>query len=397
MNKRIFVPILIVGIIVSFGAGFYVSNMSRPAVEKISLVSNPELNKAQNVDFSLFWDAWKMVEDKFVNRSKLEAQNMVYGAINGMLRSLGDPYTVFMPPEENKKFSEDMKGEFGGIGAEIGMRKEILTIIAPIEGSPAKKAGLLPQDKILKVDGKSTDGMSIDDAINLIRGPKGEAVVLNIFRDSWKEPKDFKIIRDTIVIPVIKWQMKDNKVAYIQLYHFSENSAAEFKKVVQEVINSGAKSVILDMRGNPGGYLESAVDIISWFVPDNQVVAIEDFGNGKKTEYTSVGYQKLMSYPTVLSVDAGSASASEIVAGALRDLRNIKLVGTKTFGKGSVQQLEQMRNGSSLKITVAKWLTPSGKSIMDEGLEPDIKVDLTEDDINNSRDPQLDKALEMLK
>ena len=397
MNKKLFVPIIIVAIIASFGAGFYVSNMSRPSVEEIKTVSNAELGKAENVDFSLFWDAWKVIEDKFVNRSKLDAQKMVYGAINGMLRALGDPYTVFMPPEENKKFSEDMKGEFGGIGAEIGMRKDILTIIAPLEGSPAKAAGLLPQDKVLKVDGKSTDGMSIDEAINLIRGPKGEAVVLNIFRDGWKDAKDFKIIRDTIVIPVIKWQMKDNKVAYIQLYHFSENSASEFKKVAQEAISAGAKSVVLDMRGNPGGYLESAVDIISWFVSDNQVVAIEDFGNGKKTEYKSVGYQKLMSYPAALLVDAGSASASEIVAGALRDLRNIKLVGTKTFGKGSVQQVEQMRNGSSLKITVAKWLTPSGKSIMDEGLEPDEKVELTEDDINNNRDPQLDKALEMLK
>ncbi len=397
MNKKLFVPIIIVAIIASFGAGFYVSNMSRPSVEEIKTVSNAELGKAENVDFSLFWDAWKVIEDKFVNRSKLDAQKMVYGAINGMLHALGDPYTVFMPPEENKKFSEDMKGEFGGIGAEIGMRKDILTIIAPLEGSPAKAAGLLPQDKVLKVDGKSTDGMSIDEAINLIRGPKGEAVVLNIFRDGWKDAKDFKIIRDTIVIPVIKWQMKDNKVAYIQLYHFSENSASEFKKVAQEAISAGAKSVVLDMRGNPGGYLESAVDIISWFVSDNQVVAIEDFGNGKKTEYKSVGYQKLMSYPAALLVDAGSASASEIVAGALRDLRNIKLVGTKTFGKGSVQQVEQMRNGSSLKITVAKWLTPSGKSIMDEGLEPDEKVELTEDDINNNRDPQLDKALEMLK
>ncbi|KKR02760.1 MAG: Carboxyl-terminal protease, partial [Parcubacteria group bacterium GW2011_GWF2_39_13b] len=261
MNKKLFVPIIIVAIIASFGAGFYVSNMSRPSVEEIKTVSNAELGKAENVDFSLFWDAWKVIEDKFVNRSKLDAQKMVYGAINGMLRALGDPYTVFMPPEENKKFSEDMKGEFGGIGAEIGMRKDILTIIAPLEGSPAKAAGLLPQDKVLKVDGKSTDGMSIDEAINLIRGPKGEAVVLNIFRDGWKDAKDFKIIRDTIVIPVIKWQMKDNKVAYIQLYHFSENSASEFKKVAQEAISAGAKSVVLDMRGNPGGYLESAVDI----------------------------------------------------------------------------------------------------------------------------------------
>lgn len=395
MNKKLFVPILIAAIIVSFGAGFYVSKMSRPSVEEVKNVDNAELGKADSVDFSLFWDAWKLVEEKFVNRSKIEAQKMVYGAINGMLHALGDPYTVFMPPEENKKFSEDMKGEFGGIGAEIGIRNDILTIISPLEDSPAKKAGIKSQDKILKIDDKSTEDMTTDEAVNLIRGLKGTEVKLNIFREGWKEAKDFKIVRDTIKIPILKWEIKNKSAAYVQLYHFTENSSEEFQKAVQEILNAGAKSIILDMRNNPGGYLEAAVDIVSWFVPENQVVAIEDFGNGKKTEYKSEGYETLMDFPVVVLVNSGSASASEIVAGALRDLRGIKLVGEKTFGKGSVQQLEQMRNGSSLKITVAKWLTPSGKSIMDDGLEPDVKVELTEDDINNNRDPQLDKALEM--
>ena len=397
MNKKTLVSILVVAIIISFTAGFYVSKSSRPAVEQVILVNNAELNKPGRVDFSLFWDAWKLVEDKFINRSKLEAQKMVYGAISGMLGALGDPYTVFLPPEENKKFSEDMKGEFGGIGAEIGIRKDVLTIISPLEGSPAKKAGLLPQDKILKVDDKSTDNITIDEAISLIRGPKGTEVKLTIFREGWKDTKDFKIIRDIIKVPVLKWELKDKDIAHIQLYHFTENSDLEFKKAVQEILNSNAKKILLDLRGNPGGYLETATEIASWFTEKGQTIAVEDFGDSKKTEYKSEGYAKLISFPVVVLVDSGSASASEILVGALRDLRGIKLVGTKTFGKGSVQQLEQMRGGASIKITVAKWLTPSGKSIMDDGLEPDVKIELTEDDINNNRDPQLDKALDMLR
>lgn len=396
MKKTLLLPI-IVAIAISFGIGVYVGQVNRPSVEKLELLTSPELGKPAGVDFSLFWDAWKIVEEKYVDRLKLNPQEMIYGAISGMLRALGDPYTLFLLPQESKKFKEDMQGSFEGIGAEISIRKGVLTIIAPLEGSPAKRAGLLPQDKILKINETATSDLNIDEAVNLIRGPKGTEVNLLILREEWSEPKEFKITREAIQIPVLKWELKDSNIAYIQFYHFTENASFEFQKTVQEILASNAKSIILDLRNNPGGYLETSVDIASWFLPKNEIVAIEDFGNNKKIEYRSKGYLKLANFPLVVLVNSGSASASEIVAGALRDIRGIKLVGEKTFGKGSVQEMEELAGGSSLKITIAKWLTPSGKSIMEEGLEPDIKIERTPEDIDANRDPQLDKALEMLR
>lgn len=402
MKKTLLLPI-IVAIAISFGIGFYVGQVNKPSVEKLELLTNPELGKPTGVDFSLFWDAWKIVEEKYVDRLKLNPQEMIYGAISGMLRTLNDPYTLFLLPQESKKFKEDMQGSFEGIGAEISIRKGVLTIIAPLEGSPAKRAGLLPQDKILKINETATSDLNIDEAVNLIRGPKGTEVNLLILREEWSEPKEIKIIRETIQIPILKWELlapsqaEGSNIAYIQFYHFTENAPYEFQKAVQEILASNAKSIILDLRNNPGGYLETSVDIASWFLPKNEIVAIEDFGNGEKIEYRSKGYLKLANFPLVVLVNSGSASASEIVAGALRDIRGIKLVGEKTFGKGSVQEMEQLRGGSSLKITIAKWLTPSGKSIMEEGLEPDIKIERTPEDIDANRDPQLDKALELLK
>ena len=396
MKKTFLLPIII-AIALSFGIGVYVGQVNRPSVEKLELLTNPELGKPTGVDFSLFWDTWKIVEEKYVDRLKLNPQEMIYGAISGMLRALGDPYTLFLPPQETKKFKEDMQGSFEGIGAEISIRKGVLIIIAPLEGSPAKRAGLLPQDKILKINETAASDLNIDEAVNLIRGPKETEVKLLILRDEWSEPKEIKITREAIQIPVLKWELKDSNIAYIQFYHFTENASFEFQKTVQEILASNAKSIILDLRNNPGGYLETSVDIASWFLPKNEIVAIEDFGNDKKIEYRSKGYLKLANFPLVVLVNSGSASASEIVAGALRDIRGIKLVGEKTFGKGSVQEMEQLASGSSLKITIAKWLTPSGKSIMEEGLEPDIKIEMTKEDFDANRDPQLDKALEMLK
>lgn len=397
MNKKFIIPILIVAIIASFAAGLYIGKSSKPSVEKITLLKQPEMGKPLDLDFSLFWDVWYKIEEKYVERSKLDAQKMIFGAISGMLRSLDDPYTLFLPPEESKKFQEDMRGDFEGIGAEIGIRKGILTIISPLEGTPAQKAGLQPQDKILQIDDTSTENLNLDEAVTFIRGPKGTEVRLLIARDSWPEPKEVRITRDTINIPIFKLEFKDPDIAYIQLYHFTENSPAEFQKTVDKILNSDAKKIILDLRNNPGGYLEAAVDLASWFLPKEEVVAAEDFGNGQKVEYRSRGYMKLADYPIIVLVNQGSASASEILAGALRDIKGVKLVGEKTFGKGSVQQLEELRGGSSLKITIAKWLTPSGKTIMNEGLEPDIKVEMTQEDIDNNRDPQLDKAIEMLR
>ena len=382
-------------------SGFYFGKTSQPSIEKVTGIQNMEQGKPQSVDFSLFWDSWAKVQDKFVNRSGLDYQKMVYGAISGMLGALSDPYTVFMTPEENKEFSQSMEGNFEGIGAEIGLRKNVITIISPLEGSPAKRAGLLPGDKILKIDEKLSVGLSTDEAVKLIRGPKEASVTLSILREGWDATKDFKITREIINVPAVKLEIKEvssgKKVAYLALYNFTDNSTAEFIRAAQTILTSSVQGVVLDLRGNPGGYLETAVDIASWFMPEGQMVVVEDYGNGKKIEHRSNGINKLGDYPLVILINQGSASASEILAGALRDNKQIKLVGEKSFGKGSVQQLDQMRGGTSLKITVAKWLTPSGHSIMEEGLEPDVKVGLVKDDMDNNRDPQLDKAYELLK
>jgi carboxyl-terminal processing protease len=396
--KSFFLVVLLIG---TFYFGFRYGQNSRPSVEKVGGVFGKETSKPANVDFGLFWDSWAKLEEKFVNRSSLDYQKMVYGAIEGMVGSLGDPYTVFMPPQENKKFSEDIKGSFDGIGAEIGMRNDLLTIIAPLEDSPSKRAGLQAGDKILKIDDKITADLSLDEAINLIRGPKGTQVTLTISRNDSPGPKEFEITRDVIRVPILKYEIKEvgpnkKKIAYIHLYQFTENAADEFRKKVNEILSSPAEAIIFDLRNNPGGYLEVAVDIASWFLDKGELVVSEDFGNGNKNEQKSFGYNKLASYPMVVLINQGSASASEILAGALRDKHGTKLIGEKSFGKGSVQELEELRNGTSLKVTVAKWLTPSGRSIMEEGLEPDVKVELKSEDIDAGRDPQLDKALEML-
>jgi carboxyl-terminal processing protease len=400
--KKIITPFLIIILAAAiFGGGFWAGKDSQPSIEKVTGLQNLEQGKPADVDFSLFWDAWMQIQEKYVNRDKVDYQKMVYGAISGMLGALDDPYTTFMTPSENKDFQTSMEGSLEGIGAEVGIRKGIVTIISPLENSPAKKAGLLPGDKVLKVGDKVTSGLSIDEAVALIRGPKGTQVSLTILRDGWEDSKEFKITRAVINIPIVKLEMKEvangRNVAYLALYHFTENSVAEFTKAAQEILTSDAQGIILDLRSNPGGYLESAVEIASWFLPKNDLIVTEDYGDNKKIEHRSSGINKFGSYKVIVLMNEGSASASEILAGALRDDKKIQLVGGKSYGKGSVQELSQMRGGTSIKITVAKWLTPSGHSIMEEGLEPDVKVSLTADDLNNSRDPQLEKALEMLK
>lgn len=397
MKKYISIPILIILLATVFGSGFFIGQITRPSIEKVEGLTNKELGQPALIDFSLFWDAWRIIEKKYVNRDDLDRQNMIYGAIAGLLKSLDDPYSVFMEPEESKKFIDDMGGSFEGIGAEVGIRKGVLTIIAPLEGMPAQKAGLKAGDKVLKIDDTLTADLTLDEAVSLIRGQKDTEVILLIMREEWEEVKEIKIIRDTIKIPIIKLEIKEDNIAYIQFYHFTENASREFSKVVQEALNSQVKGIVLDLRNNPGGYLETSVDIASWFLPSGEVVVIEDFGNGQDNKYRSKGYGYLEDIPTVILINQGSASASEILAGALRDIKGIQIVGQKSFGKGSVQQLEKLKGGASIKITVAKWLTPTGLSICEEGITPDIEVELTEEDINEMRDPQLDKALEILR
>jgi len=353
----------------------------------------------EDLDFSLFWETWRVIERKFVDKASINVQDMVYGAISGMVNSLGDPYTVFMEPDDTKRFIEDVKGSFEGVGMEVGIKNNQLTVIAPLEGTPAQKAGLRAGDAIVKVDGELTSDMTVDEAVNRIRGARGTEVVLTIFRKDWEEEREVKIVRGVIEVPSLKWELlADDNIAYLHLYHFTEKAAYDFRKAAIEILESPANKVILDLRNNPGGYLEVAQDIAGWFLKSGEVVVIEDFGEGKEQKlYKAEGNGLLGSYSLVVIINEGSASGSEILAGALRDNLGVKLIGESSFGKGSVQELEKLKGGSSLKITIAKWLTPKGELITDKGLEPDVKVEITEEDVAAEKDPQLDKAIEIIK
>ena len=393
-NKKItFVIILVLGLIISFGAGFDLGKKS----SSIGIFSDNQpdsLGKKLNID--LLWQALGIIENKYVNKNNINYDELIYGAISGMIKGLGDPYSVFLKPEDSKIFLEDVSGQFEGIGTEIGIKNGQLKVIAPLEGTPAQKAGLRPGDNILKIDDNLTADLTIEEAVKLIRGPKGSKVNLTITRDSLDETKELSIIRDVIDIPSLKWEKREDGISYIKLYSFSEKASDDFKKTVKNILNSDSSKIILDLRGNPGGFLEISVDIASWFLPKGKVVAREIFADGSEELYKTRDLGALKDFPLVILIDRGSASASEILAGALRDLRGVRLIGETTFGKGSVQELEKLNGGASLKVTVAKWLTPSGKSINEEGLEPDVKVELTEEDYNNNKDPQLEKAVELL-
>jgi len=375
--------------LIIFGVGFYIGEKSVVC----------ELCPPQDVDFSLFWKAWRILQEKYVDPTRFDNQKMIYGAISGMVKSLEDPYTVFFDPQDTKTFLEDVSGRFEGVGMEVGIRKGQLQVIAPLEGTPAQKAGLRPGDKIIKINDILTADITIEEAVNLIRGPKGTEVTLTILRDEWNTTRDIKIKRAVIEIPSLDWEYKkDDNIAIIKIHHFSGKAGIEFAKAAKEVLKTPANKIILDLRNNPGGFLEIAQEIAGWFLEKGSVVVIEDFGKKQEQKvYKAEGNSKFLDFPTVVLVNQGTASASEILASALRDNRGIKIIGEKTFGKGSVQELENLEDGSSLKITVANWLTPKKEIISDRGLEPDIIVKMTEEDYNKERDPQLEKALEIIR
>ncbi len=355
--------------------------------------------KPETVDFSLFWDAYNKLHQNFIDPDKISDQKIIYGAISGMAKSLEDPYTSFFDPEQAKLFQQDLAGSFDGIGIEVAIKKDQLTVVAPLKGTPSERVGIKAGDQIIKINGKSTFDITTDKAVNLIRGKKGTEVNLTIFRDGWKDTKDFKIIRDTIKIPSVEWKLKNDNIAYINIHQFDQTLSYDFKKVAFEVLSSPAKKIILDLRNNPGGYLEVCQDIAGWFLQNGQIVTVEDFGKGKdRQQYKAEGNANFVDYPMVILINKGSASASEILAGALRDNRNIQLIGEKSFGKGSVQEVINLTGSESfLKITIAKWLTPKGNSISEVGLNPDVKIDADSSDTQSNKDPQLDKALEIVK
>lgn len=409
ISRKLLIILLVAALGIGFSGGVFFERSNGEVSNPVKTLLNKDLGQPDYVDFSLFWDTWDTLHSKYVEQNELDTQKLLYGAIQGMVNSVGDPYTVFFEPEPSKKFQEEISGSFGGVGIEIGKREGVLTVIAPIKDTPAYKAGLKAGDKILRVDGASTADISIEEAVTLIRGKKGTPVVLTITSNG-DDTRDVEIIRGTIKIPTIEWKIVESngkKIAYLQLFTFNQNVDSEFQKAAQEILKSEAEGLIVDLRNNPGGLLDSAVNIAGWFLDKDQIVTVEAFRNGSRNEFRSSGNGSLKIYQTAVIINGGSASASEIVAGALHDNREIRLVGEKTFGKGSVQELEKFKDGSSLKVTVAKWLTPSGISISDTGIEPDVKVELPKEELENEefefelgtpgKDPQLDKALELLR
>ncbi|OGI21489.1 MAG: hypothetical protein A2808_00405 [Candidatus Moranbacteria bacterium RIFCSPHIGHO2_01_FULL_55_24] len=354
-------------------------------------------SQENTIDFGLFWKVWSILKDKYVDKSSLDANKLFYGAIDGMLAATGDPYTTFFSPEENKEFKEDISGTFEGIGAEMGIKDDILTVIAPLEGTPAEKAGIHAGDKILKIDDKDTLDMSLEVAVKKIRGTRGTEVHLNIFREGEEDTRDIVVKRDVIVVKSVRFEMKENKVALIRVSRFGDDTESEFEKAVNEVGKSGAEKLILDLRNNPGGFLDTAVNMASLMLPSRTVVVIEENGRGERKEMRARGGDVLSGIPTVVLINEGSASASEILAGALQDNReNVTLIGKKSFGKGSVQELIAVGRDTSVKVTVARWLTPQGAQINERGIAPDIEVGITTQDREQDKDPQLEKALEVL-
>jgi len=347
--------------------------------------------------FDIFWNAWDKITQNY--DGKVDYNKLIYGAVDGMVKAVGDPYTMFLDSEQAKKFNEDLEGSISGIGAEIGIKDDRVIIVAPIGGSPAQKVGLMSQDIILKIGDTDTKGMDLNTAVSKIRGDVGTKVKLTIQRGD--KTQTYEITREKIEIKSVRWDVKNGNIGYIEISRFDSKTKNLLKEATEDLKNRQVKAVVLDLRNNPGGYLDTAVDVGSEFIKKGLVVVTEkrETGSGKKEDYRSSGKGKLTdnNIPMVVLVNEGSASASEIVAGALQDHHRAILIGEKTFGKGSVQSIENLGQGATLHITVAHWYTPKGKNISKEGLKPDITVKLTEEDAKNNRDPQLDRALLELK
>ena len=385
--------------VVLFAAGFYTGKNNSSDNISAQFLNATSTEKA---DMAPFWEAWRILGDRFTPSSSttppVSNEEKIWGSIQGLAASYGDPYTVFFPPAESKDFEEEISGSFGGVGMEIGIQDELLTVIAPLKNTPAETAGVKAGDKIISIGDKSALNMSTDEAIRLIRGKPGTAIIITFARKGVEEPIVKTLIRANIEIPTINTELLPKNVFVIELYSFSAISPNLFRGALREFIESGADKLILDLRNNPGGYLEAALDMASWFLPTGKVVVSENFGEGKEPKvYRSKGYDVFTDrLKFVILINEGSASASEILAGALREYNKATLIGSKTFGKGSVQELVPVTEDTSLKITVAHWLTPLDRSISDGGLTPDIEVKVTPEDIKNDADPQLEAAIKFL-
>lgn len=383
-------------IIIIFGVGYKIGQYNGQL-----LLSTPPSNIQKNIDFSLFWDTWQKITDKYVDKKKIDQQKMFYGAIKGMVASVGDPYTFFLTPDENKQAKSDLEGKLEGIGAQLGLKDGKIVVIAPLKDSPADRAGVMAGDFINKVDGVSTANWTLSQAVSKIRGPKGTKVKLTIERGGKELEK--LITRDQITIDSVVLSYVKN-VAVITVSQFGENTNSEWDKAVVEVAkkweNKEIKGLVIDLRGNPGGYLESSVYLASDFFPKGTLIVKQESTTTENQDYISDRDGRLQTIPLSVLIDKGSASASEILSGALRDHKRATLVGEKSFGKGSVQEALDLSQGAGLHVTIAKWILPGGDWINGKGITPQYVVENKITDGNTitpETDIQLQKAIEVLK
>lgn len=373
---------------------------SQNFVPKITFTNQEPPPDKQNVDFKLFWDTWDLVTREYVDKKAIDSQKMYYGAIQGMVAALGDPYTVFLPPEQQKSTQEELGGSFEGVGIQLGFNKDKrLVVITPLKDTPADKAGIKPGDIIVKISGKDATGMSIPEAVNLIRGEKGTEVALEIYHEGDDKTNEVNLKRDTIVVKSVEFEEKTTKsgkkVAYIKLSRFGERTFDEWNQAVSDTLALGPVGVIVDVRNNPGGFLDGAVFIGSEFIEKGDIVMQED-GKGERKGYPVSRKGKLLDIPMAVMMNKGSASASEIVSGAIQDYKRGKLIGDQSFGKGTIQDSRSLPGGTGIHVTTHKWLTPNGRWIHTTGLTPDIQIVPTPEEIkaDPTRDLQLEKALE---
>lgn len=359
----------------------------------VNLYSN---TRSEEVNFDQFWDVWDRVKEQHVEQPVQDVA-LFYGALQGMVAGLDDPYSVYLPPEQAAAFARDLAGSFEGIGAEIGIRDQLLQVIAPLPDSPAQQAGLRPGDTILAIDGAETFGMSLEEAVLLIRGEKGTEVVLTITRNGFGTAEDVSIVRDTISVPTVTAEMFDEGIAYIRISHFNQETWDEFDTAVKELLPSNPRGIILDVRSNPGGFLETAIDVASEWV-ESGIIVSEGLVDAEKKDFLTRGRHRFAGTPTVVLIDEGSASGSEIVAGALGDNNAATIIGAQSFGKGSVQDFQILPDGSALKLTIAKWFTPNGDVIDGEGIVPDVIVEemfgLAQGDERDIREVPIDEVID---
>src|SRR6056297_311876 len=395
--KKIILFVVVLAVLIGLFFGGYVAG--KVTSGKLNLRFNPDMYQQTELpeifESNLIEQIWTILQTDYVHGDKIKQKELFYGAMKGFVSGVGDPYTVFLDPETSKDFEEQMSGEFEGIGAEIAMRDEVVTIVAPLPGTPADKAGLMPEDKIYKVDEKETVGMSLEEVVKLIRGPKGTEVTLLIVRGS-EPPQEVVITRGLIEVKSVEWEERPDDIVYVEISSFNEDTVPLFRKMINKVDFSTKTGLIMDLRSNPGGLLQAALEIPSYWVEKNQVVLVEKFSEDKQTQYTAGNSDYFADIPTVVLIDQGSASGSEIVAGALQDYDKATIVGKKSFGNGSVQSLRKLPDGSSIKVTVAEWLTPNGRGINEQGIQPDVEIDYTRENYENDKDPQLEKAIEIL-